>query len=458
MSRFLRISALVAAVVMTATISQAQTIGMSGNYHESNGIIVNIPQNPPTASCDNTLPNARCHRRQEFINMNPPNPVTEAPSQGNYGAVTIPGTPGDIAVDQSFTIPPLAFSQMLGVQVGIVLNSTTVQLDTDFIAVMPGTNRTFNQGLTSQEPGFVAPASTRNFANRSFSVANRDAFGQNNGLTTANPNYIYRQAIETTVMDTFNQGAERFTMVYTNSEPGFPAGTPGDVTEGFTGVATILLANTGRLLLAGPGFDAIAPTLAPVVGTNPVGVPGSDLRLRNAGGWGYTVTGNQAAGLFKGFPTPTSVAPPIIPQGLCTGPLPPPTPAGCNRVVGFDTRGIDIFPLPTANSTKFMFAWTTGTVSLMRAATRQPGPVIRTLTVTGMGHDYTSMTTGGDTVRRVGLVAGSYTKRTDGRGDQTLNHQLAGLNLVLTPEPGATMALISGIGVLGALGIRRRRS
>jgi hypothetical protein len=445
--------------MLMATTSQAQTIGLSGNYHESNGIIVNIPQNPPTAPCDNTLPNARCHFRQQAGLGGAAPPVTEAPQVGNYGAVTIPGTPGDIAVDQSFTIPPLAFSQMFPVQVGIVLNSVTIQLDTTFTAVMPGAVRTFNEGLTSQEPGFAAPVSTRNFANRSFSVTNRPAFGQNNGLTTMDPGYVYRQAIETTVMDTFGQGAERFTMVYTNSEPGLPPGTPGDVTTGFTGTATILLANTGRLYLAGPGIDAVAPpTFRPVIGTNPVGVPTTELRLRNAGGWGYTVTGNQAAGLFKGFPTPTSLAPPIIPQGLCTVEVPPALPEGCNRVVGFDTRGITLAALPTANSTKFMFAWTTGTVSVMREATRQPGSRLDTLTVTGMGHDFTSMTTGGDTVRRVGLVAGSYTKREDGQGTQNLNHQLAGLNLVLTPEPGATMALISGIGVLGALGIRRRRS
>ena len=259
-------------------------------------------------------------------------------------------------------------------------------------------------------------------------------------------------------MDTFNQGAERFTMVYTNSEPGLPPGTPGDVTTGFTGTATILLANTGRLYLAGPNIDAVAPGLAPVIGTNPVGDGVDTPAVRNAAGWGYTVTGGQDAGLFKGFPTPTSVAPNIIPQGLCTAPLPPPTPAGCNRVVGFDTRGVDIFPLPSAVSTKFMFAWTTGTVSVMRDATRQPGSVANTLTVTGMGHDFTSVTTGGDTVRRVGLVAGSYTKRTDGQGSQQLNHQLAGLNIVLTPEPGATMALLCGVGALGTLVVRRRRS
>ena len=76
MSRFVRLLALVAAAVMTATISQAQTIGLSGNYHESNGIIVNIPQNPPTAACDNTLPNARCHKRtQRFFGAGAP--VTE---------------------------------------------------------------------------------------------------------------------------------------------------------------------------------------------------------------------------------------------------------------------------------------------------------------------------------------------------------------------------------------------
>ena len=150
MSRFLCMSALVVAAVLMATVTQAQTIGMSGSYHESNGIIVNIPQNPPTASCDNSLPNARCHRRQQLF-FGAGAPVTEAPGQGNYGADPIPGTAGHIAVDQAYTSPPPPFSQMLPVQVGIVQTSVPVQLDTTYTAVMPGTVRTINQGLTSME-------------------------------------------------------------------------------------------------------------------------------------------------------------------------------------------------------------------------------------------------------------------------------------------------------------------
>ncbi len=60
-------------------------------------------------------------------------------------------------------------SQMKGLQVGIILNSVVVQIDTSFTAAMPGAARTKNP-----------PALTRRFSAMNWSGAGN---GQNNGLT-----------------------------------------------------------------------------------------------------------------------------------------------------------------------------------------------------------------------------------------------------------------------------------
>ena len=82
--------------------------------------------------------------------------------------------------------------------------------------------------------------------------------------------------------------------------------------------------------------------------------------------------------------------------------------------------------------------------------------ILDTNTLIGDGHDaLSSFATG--LRRNVGLVAGSYSKRTDGTGAQQMNAQLAGMNLVFTPEPASAVALLAGVGVLGTMAVRRRR-
>jgi hypothetical protein len=112
--------------------------------------------------------------------------------------------------------------------------------------------------------------------------------------------------------------------------------------------------------------------------------------------------------------------------------------------------------LPKATSVKHQFALTTGTVSIVRVASRplQGGHFSDTLT--GMGFDTVGLSPLGGVQRNVGLVAGSYAIRSDSAGGIQLNTQILGLNLKFAPEPGATVALASGLGLLGLLAYRRR--
>lgn len=428
MSRFLQAAIVITSIALGASLAQAQgsTVAMAGQYSEANGIIVNIPQNPPNVPCTQDT-NARCVGRNVWFpstTVTGPGPVIlDGPLVGNRAARLIPN--GSLSVGGSFTVPPLAFTQMLGVQVGQVLNSVVRQLDTTFTAAMPPTQRVKNP-----------PAETRNFALRNdFSPANVAAHGQNNGLTTGDPAYVYRQALTSTVVDTF--GTAMVQMQYANG--------------GFNGTMGVLLNGTGRLLLAGAFEPLFPPTFHPIVATNPVGADLPTFRTRNAVGWGYTVTGTQAQGRFKGFPSVPSIV------GVPCGPTSPPSPEGCNLIqtpggATFNDVGITLALFGGATSQKFMFPFTTGTVSIVQSGVEQGATIINTLT--GMGYD--TVTTGGQ--RNLGLVAGSYVKRLDSQPQQFINIQMVGASLKFTPEPGATVALISGLGLLGAFAARRRRS
>ena len=516
MSRFNEIGfVLAAAVAMAATASHAQ-VAMYGQYGESNGIIVNIPQNPLVRNCVppaqpnvypphatiggvNILPSfidlraangvndARCHgRNTEFANSKRLKPsVFNKPQRGVYGFVA--GVNGGLNVGDPFTVPPFAFQQQLGKQVGIVLNSAVRQLDTTFIAAMPGTNRLsgmqpkiggvqFPNGPYTVRPKAAqipAPALTRRFSQMNWNAVGN---GQNNG---ANPtamlttHYEQRTAAQQTHNNTVPGGAEKIRVRY----------LPGP--REFGGTMALLLDGAGILWQAGPGLDfrpGITALMRKNAATQPVGdqVPG--FRVRNAGGWNIVQEGFQASGKQRAFFTAFNAANLLTPMGQkhisdpCTFDDPP-TPAGCNQINGWTTwmvgaatnaqfgvggknvllgtRGT-LRVIPKATSRKHAFPLTTGTVSIVRVANRTAfAGGVQTQTLTGMGYDTTMLAPNGQPQRNVGLVAGSYSVRSDFLGT-VINSQMLGVDLRFAPEPAASAALASGLGLLAVLGFRRR--
>ena len=252
---------------------------MAGEYHEANGVIVQIPQNPPQITCAADQPtwegqnDARCLRNvQQFFamggaaNFNQPHHGVNGARNLNAGAG---GTAG-LNIGDPFSIPTLAFQQRLGQQVGIVLNNVVVQLDTSLTGAAPAAAR-----------GKNPPANTRQFA-----PLNLGATPQDDGIGG-----VPRALVDTHA--TLDIGAETVDVHYFNT------GNP----TGFGGTMAILLDGGGRLYLAGPNIDGLfPPTYHPIVGTNPVGDTIAGFNVRNAAGWDYTVTGSQMAGAIQGLP------------------------------------------------------------------------------------------------------------------------------------------------------------
>ena len=110
-------------------------------------------------------------------------------------------------------------------------------------------------------------------------------------------------------------------------------------------------------------------------------------------------------------------------------------------------------PFDSATSIRHGFAFTTGRVTLYFFSSDGGGP--GSITLIAQGHDELTTTAQGAVVRNIGLVAGSYTKRTSNTGVR-FRTNLHGIQLKMTvPEPETTLMLLAGVGALGFLVWRR---
>ena len=148
----------------------ASAVGLAGNYHETNGIIINIPQNQPLVDCDIAADNARCHsKKQAYFGQGATK--ASAPAAGVMGATSIVGDPRTVGAPFEM---PVGMMGQTKTQDAVVLGNVAIYLVTSFMAEAPGTERA--------DYGGGANADTRQFAQRAFSVGNLNAHGQNNGL------------------------------------------------------------------------------------------------------------------------------------------------------------------------------------------------------------------------------------------------------------------------------------
>lgn len=406
--RFVTVFVFVLLFGLLPRLGAAQRVAMSGEYGGSFGRLVNFPLNPPRTVCDPTQ-SARCHPGQidRGIERLTVDPLAE-PSSG----VGVPGAgvrivDGGLAVGNRFTIPPGAFTQAAGHQFTPVVNDLAiVQLDTTFTYSMPAAVRAVDP----------APA-TRVF--------------QANGWTAPGNGQTGRVSANTTPISAATQGVHNITLRY-------KAGP-----NAFGGTMAALKSGTGRLYLVPPIIFSPPGGPLPMIGTNQLGQDPSEIPSTQFGaGWNYTRMFVQPPGTFL---LGGGVAPP------CTAATPP-SPAGCGLVTNFS--GIPLASIPEATGTRFMFAWTTGTVEVLFTGTQAGFPADQLLTA--MGYDTFSSTSMGGAVRNVGLVAGSYTQRSSVSGTSN-GHQVVGLDLRFTPEPHNAVVMIAGVGALVALASGRRK-
>jgi len=481
---------LVAIVAMTAAgVASAQYVSMDGEYGEANGQVVNIPNNQPIATCVAADDDAGCRFYRKVFPTQTTGAVafTGMNNPGVGRLATYSTAPGGLTVGASLKVPASFFGQDplgarltnqastamgRGVGAGPVFQNPVAWISTAYIARMAPVGR--GQMLQNPDPSVALPAP--------LSVTRVMRQLPASGVIPG----MEGRELEPTAM-TVRNGVTVTQRIHTMDNTGSADTGTLTYTEGpnrFGGTMAVLLDGYSALNIRAFGaFDVFYPAAQqPVLGvqyageydpTTPGGsVPNLSLMTRNGVGWGIPITGGQpSAPLFGPVNT--------IAGSVCNNVLPT-SPPGCNQPLTLpvvtasgaanpngswaqlpnpaipDGMGgfITFTALPPAVSTKYVFPFTTGTVTLAVDAVRGNGATFLE-TLTAMGYD--TVTGGG--ARQVGLVAGSYTNR-QGSTVTSLTIQTVGLNLELTPvpEPASLVALASGVGLLGfAAAYRRRR-
>jgi hypothetical protein len=466
-----------AVACLAAATAQAQYVSMSGEYTEANGPIVNIPVNQPLQLCkvagtgfDPNINDARCRGADDSRGI--PGITYQQPVSGV--PVRDPAQPtvvGGLGVGEEFKIPPFFFSQQPPsgpaiIQGGPVIGAAVDWISSAYYAQMPNVARGLRPNLAAN--GTVTPNLDNTRVFKAWPA------GPIPGQTG--------RELEPTAMTT---GGATQVVHAMNNTGSADIGTM-TYTEGpnrFGGTMALLLDGFSDLTVRAFGvFDGYFPTaVRPVVAMQRAGEYASggatNYNTRNGVGWEVPILGGQGIAPAIGLVN-------TVGTRACDFGILPPQPVGCNEPVQLPillatTLGKTVDPttnpngltryaansayfklldtiIPPATSTKYVFPFTTGTVAIVVNANRGSNGGTFVETLTGMGYD--TVTTAGN-VRNVGLVAGSYTNRTSD-GNTVLNSQILGMNLQFTeipvPEPGSTVALIAGVGLLAAAARRRR--
>ena len=455
-----------AMAVIAAGPADAQYVALDGSYGEANGQVVDIPNNQPQEFLTGCVAGqARCRGYHKVFptQMTSTIPLTfKRPINGVPRQKALQTIEGGLAVGAAFKVPASFFGQnpgngpaLPGIGAGPVLQNAVNWISTAYYARMPAAQR--GSRLNHPTPPPVNPVTRVMRAQPDGPITGQTG----RDLEPTNTTPLGRKQIIHT-LDNLNSN-DSGTLTYTEGP------------NRFGGVMTALLDGYSDLNVRAFGaFDAYFPAaVRPVVAiqragdydVTPMGNVNLSLMTRNGAGWAVPISGGQARAPIFG-PVPTLGGAPCAPATL------PATPVGCNQPnvlpmaqAALSTMG-GILPnapynlldpgnfLAAANSVKYNFPFTTGTVTIALDVQRGNGQTYLE-TLTGMGYD--TVTAGG--VRNVGLVAGSYTNRASGMTANNLNFQILGVDLQLTPVPevGSATALAAGVTMLGLAAARRRR-
>ncbi len=391
-----------AAILLFATVSNAQTFSMTGKAGTGSGIFIKLPAGGAFAT-----PCSEITGSQGFLP--PPGSPTNITMTGvvlNPGGC-IPGGPANVTTTGGggFAFSTNFFSQPFPgaiINVPVPGNAGIPQLATSFMFAGP------NVGPAPIEP--ISPVLTTSLPTNYANFGNFKAGAWMTQTNRASSNFTVCPG--NLVCTKPSQGS--FPAIVKNS-----VGT--DNTGGFGGTM-------GLVLTTGPNTSSVSQLVGPgIVAFFPLAGMGS----RAAGrGYGAMDTDSLMAAPVWAMYT-------LTPSAMGgTGPF---------SVIGMVTTPAGTFPMGTNNNTGW--PWTTGTITV-RGTGMSPGGMTAGGTWRVAGFDTT------DTMgqRNIQMVAGHFAQSTIQGPNGTPNYSVMRL-----PEPGAALQLLAGVfGVLG-LGIWRAR-
>jgi len=421
--------ALIVTISFLAAGNASADFAIAGEWFENRGPTVNIPPgifDGPCGAAPFTITKgtrpitaakqiaAPCARHQVV-----PDPVGFA-QKPQFG-VPIPSpfvvaaTDDATGVGENFRIPANVFSQSQTSMIGVPFNPVIQQLDTSFNFDGPVTIRVLTANhlnTPSFTPAMPVPGQRVGIASQTRLMQANAWMGAGQTLRTAkNFNHTDFTGISVSRQVSYTGGADTF------------GGTMG-----------MFLQGGGKVYIKA---DIVTVFAGIEILTSPLGGgPGNTQHM----GRGYLTTQHRIGNtgiIFANYNIETP----------CTVALPP-TPLGCDLVTGLS------FPLgavPGATTVNTGFPWTTGHVSAYARGTQGGQP--QTTTLTAVGSD--TLAAG---VRTIQLVAGGVAFRTPAEGSVGII-RTAHLEIVtiMVPEPGSTMALLGGLGLIGGLYSMRRR-
>ncbi len=420
--------ALIVMISFLAAGNASADFAIAGEWFENRGPTVNIPPG---------LFDGPCGAAPFTITKGAPRPITAAKqiaapcarhqvpvarvafAQKPQFGVPIPGivvtaaTDDATGVGENFRIPANLFTQNQTSKIGVPLNPVIQELDTSFNFDGPVTIRviTANHLNTSLfTPAMAVTGQRVGIASQTRLMQANAWMGAGQTLRTAK-NFNHTNFTGTDVSRQVS---------YTGGDNTF-GGTMGMFIQG--GGKVYVKAD---LVIVFPGIELLTSPLG--------GGPGNTQHM----GRGYLTSQHRLGNSAKIFAVYNIPIP-------CTIFLPP-TPLGCDLVTGLAGT---ITTVTGATTVNIGFPWTTGHVSAYAKGILGGQPV--TTTLTAVGSD--TLAAG---IRTIQMVAGGVALRTPVVGDIGRTAHLE-LVTILVPEPGSTMALLGGLGLIGGLYSMRRR-